>query len=78
MTRLLRTQRLLQQAKLPDSPPEDMTSADFLQHMAVDKKVQNNQIRLILLKAIGKSVVTADFDPNCFKDTLGAFTHQSD
>ena len=72
-----RTKRLLQHAQLPDLPPSDMTPSDFLQHMAVDKKVQNKQIRLILLKAIGQSLITADFDPDCLKDTLGAFTQQS-
>jgi len=30
--------RLFQRAGLPVVPPEEMTEADFLEHMAIDKK----------------------------------------
>ena len=41
-----------------------MTKADFRNIMAVDKKVQDGRLRLILLKGpLGSCVVTGDFDP---------------
>lgn len=50
-------------AKLPIVPPSEMTKDDFLSTMAVDKKVLDGQLRLVLLKSIGHAIVTSDFDP---------------
>ncbi|MDX9874058.1 MAG: 3-dehydroquinate synthase [Spongiibacteraceae bacterium] len=52
---------LLGRAGLPVSRPADMTVEQFLQLMAVDKKVLDGQLRLVLLKALGEAVVTSDF-----------------
>lgn len=52
---------LLKQAKLPVVPPACMQAADFLRHMAVDKKALDGQIRLVLLERIGEALVTADY-----------------
>lgn len=52
---------LLKAAKLPLAPPQSMTAQDFIALMARDKKVLTGQIRLVLLEAIGKAVVTEDF-----------------
>jgi len=42
--------------------------------MAVDKKVLDGALRLILLKgALGNSVVTGDFDPEALTATLDEF-----
>lgn len=59
---LERAKSLIERARLPVTPPPVMTKASFLQHMGVDKKVQDGRIRLVLLKACGKAVVTSDFD----------------
>ena len=40
--------------------------------MAVDKKVQDGRLRLVLLKAIGESLVTDRFDPALLRATLDA------
>jgi 3-dehydroquinate synthase len=49
----------------------------FLDTMAVDKKVANGQLRLILLKGeLGGCVFTGDFDRTKLDDTLDAFTQQ--
>ena len=53
---------LLERAGLPVMPPAQMTPNSFIQHMAVDKKVLDGQIRLVLLQACGKAIVTSDFD----------------
>jgi 3-dehydroquinate synthase len=65
-----RAVRLLVRAGLPVVPPADMASDDFLQHMAVDKKVLNGQLRLILLRGLGEAVVTGDFAREVLESTL--------
>ena len=51
-----------------------MTPQDFMRLMAVDKKAQEGQIRLILLKgALGSCVVTGDFDHEKLSETLQHF-----
>jgi len=52
---------ILDSAKLPLRPPKGMTVAQFLDLMAVDKKVLDGQLRLVLLRSIGEAVVTSDF-----------------
>ena len=65
-----RAARLLLAAGLPVVPPAEMTAEDFLQHMAVDKKVLDGQLRLVLLKAMGEACVTADYPASLLQDVL--------
>lgn len=65
-----RAVRLLSRAGLPVVPPADMRAEDFLKHMAVDKKVLNGQLRLVLLKRLGEAVVTGDFPREVLEATL--------
>ncbi|MBF1801759.1 3-dehydroquinate synthase [Alloalcanivorax profundimaris] len=58
---------------LPVSAPEGMTTADFNDLMALDKKVQNGRLRLVLLNQIGDALVTGDYDPTALTRTLEAF-----
>ncbi|HHC73962.1 MAG TPA: 3-dehydroquinate synthase, partial [Thiothrix sp.] len=53
---------LLESANLPTQPPKDMTAEQFIAGMAVDKKVMDGVLRLVLMKSWGESVVTADYD----------------
>jgi 3-dehydroquinate synthase len=62
--------RLIERAKLPIFPPAEMNPDQFLGLMAVDKKVLDKKLRLVLLKAIGRSVVTEDFDLARLNETL--------
>lgn len=55
---LARLENLLKQAQLPTKVPASMSSAKFLELMAVDKKVINGKIRLVLLRSIGQAFVT--------------------
>ena len=50
---------LLASVNLPVLPPE-MTQEQFLGLMAVDKKVLDGQLRLVLLKQVGLAVVTSE------------------
>jgi 3-dehydroquinate synthase len=65
-----RAVHLLSRAGLPVVPPADMSAEDFLKHMAVDKKVLNGQLRLVLLKRLGEAVVTSDFPREVLEATL--------
>ena len=62
--------RLLIRAGLPVVPPVNMRAEDFLKHMAVDKKVLDGQLRLVLLKRLGEAVVTSDFPREVLEATL--------
>lgn len=53
-----RVRDLLVRAGLPVEPPATMQAEDFLRYMAVDKKVKEGQLRLILLQQLGQAVVT--------------------
>lgn len=64
--------RLFLAAGLPVVPPQAMTPADFLEHMAVDKKVLDGQLRLVLLRSLGEAVVTSDYPRDILSATLAA------
>lgn len=64
--------KLLVQAGLPVVPPLTMTADTFLTHMAVDKKNIDGHIRLVLLRDLGDSVVTAEYPADLLRDTLTA------
>ncbi len=67
---LERTLDLIARAGLPTSPPAQMSENRFLSLMAVDKKVLEGRLRLVLLNAIGKAVVSEDFDSAKLSETL--------
>ncbi len=54
---------LLLAAGLAVLPPPGLDPQEFLELMAADKKVAAGRLRLVLLRAIGEAVVTADFPP---------------
>ena len=63
---------LLARAKLPITAPADMTPETFVELMGVDKKVLDGRLRLVLLAAMGKAVVTSDIDANLLAKTFEA------
>jgi 3-dehydroquinate synthase len=67
-----RTRELLQHAGLPTSPPPGMGPGQFLKFMAVDKKVLDGGLRLVLLKSIGAAFVSGDFDSGLLDTTLAS------
>ncbi len=67
---LARTKAMFEIAGLPVLPPENMTEDDFIQLMSVDKKVLEGKIRLVLIKELGRAIVTDDFDHDLLKQTL--------
>jgi 3-dehydroquinate synthase len=69
-TEVERAAALIRAAGLPVAPPPEMSRQQFLDLMAVDKKASDSGLRLVLLQAIGKAVVTADFRPELLGSTL--------
>ena len=67
-----RALRLLIKAGLPVVPPAEMTPEHFLEHMAVDKKVLDGRLRLVLLRRIGDAIVTDEFSREVLDATLRA------
>lgn len=67
-----RIRSLIAVVGLPVSPPAEISPTRFRELMAMDKKVMDNRLRLVLLQDIGKALVTADFDHTKLDATLTA------
>jgi 3-dehydroquinate synthase len=67
-----RTRDVIARGKLPVTGPKDLSNERYLELMAVDKKVEAGQIRLVLLKELGEAVLTADYDAALLQQTLDA------
>lgn len=61
---------LLETAKLPVHAPEALTAKGFKKLMAIDKKVLDGRVRLILLRAIGDAYITDDYDDSLLTDCI--------
>jgi 3-dehydroquinate synthase len=71
-TQVDRLRQLLERVGLPvkiDGVPPGVA----LEHMRIDKKVQSGRMRLVLLRAIGDSFVTADYSEPALQRTLSAY-----
>lgn len=65
-----RIERLITAARLPVAPPSQLSSERFLELMAVDKKVQDGRIRLILLHRLGSAVISDDYPQPVLQATI--------
>jgi 3-dehydroquinate synthase len=66
-----RTVALLQAANLPVVAPQ-LGVETYLDLMGLDKKVKDGKIRLILLKAVGQAIFTADYPAEALRATLAS------
>jgi 3-dehydroquinate synthase len=66
-----RMDALFKLAKLPLNAPK-LSVEQYLSLMQLDKKVADGQIRLVLQQAIGKAVMTANYDKTMLNQTLEA------
>ncbi len=64
---------LIGRAALPVVPPDSLNADRFIELMSVDKKVVDGRLRLVLLKGIGRSLITDDFDMNTLRTTLDGY-----
>jgi 3-dehydroquinate synthase len=68
---VVRLQRLLERTGLPVAAKE-VAADTALENMQIDKKVKSGRIRLVLLRGIGTSYVTADYSDTALRKTLTA------
>ncbi len=73
-----RVQALIANCGLPCRAPDNLPPERFIELMAVDKKVLAGKLRLVLMKAVGQALVTADFSADLLKETLERATAQRD
>jgi len=66
-----RLRKLLERAGLP-TEARDLKPDTVLEHMRIDKKVKSGRIRLVLMRSIGGSFVTADYPDAALRRTLEA------
>ncbi|MBA3697215.1 MAG: 3-dehydroquinate synthase, partial [Methylotenera sp.] len=66
---IVRIKKLFAVTKLPVTAP-NLGVEKYLDLMSMDKKVEDGKIRLILQQAIGKSVITSDYDAELLNQTL--------
>ncbi len=67
---LTRLVKLIASAGLPTAPPP-IASERWFESMGMDKKVQNKQLRFVLLRALGDAYVTSDYDHDRLEALLG-------
>ena len=67
-----RIENLFLRARLPVTAPAKLSSALFLELMAVDKKVMDGRLRLVLLKRLGEAVVTDEYPRADLEATLAS------
>jgi 3-dehydroquinate synthase len=68
-----RVTALMRRVGLPVAPPAELGRERFLELMAVDKKVLEGKIRLVIPKGLGRSVVSDAFDPRALHDMLDEY-----
>jgi 3-dehydroquinate synthase len=66
-----RLRTLLRRAGLPVEPPR-LGAECVLERMRLDKKVQAGRVRLVLLNALGRASVSADYPDSVLQQTLAA------
>jgi len=67
-----RLERLVARAGLPTRLPRELPPERMLGLMAVDKKGRAGRVRLVLLRALGEAVVSADYDSAALREALEA------
>ena len=67
---VIRIKRLIESANLPTTPPKEMSVGQFVELMSVDKKVIDGRLRLVLMKALGHSVIAEGVDAGTIEAVL--------
>ena len=66
-----RLRKLLEQTGLP-TEARDLNADNVMEHMRIDKKVKGGRIRLVLMRSIGGTFVTAEYPDAALRRTLEA------
>ena len=65
-----RCRKLIKLANLPTTPPAEISEQQYMDIMAIDKKVDQGKIRFVLLKSLGNAIVTDQYQPDLLQQTL--------
>ncbi len=65
-----RTIDIIERANLPVTAPREMSTQNFLDLMAVDKKVSDGVLKLILFQSLGHAIVTRDYSQQALTETI--------
>lgn len=68
-----RIEQLLARAGLPTVPPDALDADAFLEHMAVDKKNVEGELRVILLEQIGRATLPMPVEITRLRETLATY-----
>ncbi len=68
-----RIEQLLARAGLPTVPPDALDADAFLEHMAVDKKNVEGELRVILLEQIGRATLPMPVEIPRLRETLATY-----
>lgn len=63
---------LLKKANLPVDPPKEINAEQFSKLMSIDKKVQDGVLHLVLMKSLGESFISSNFDKNALQSVLNS------
>ncbi len=66
----MRIEKIINSANLPVRAPDSMNWETFIRLMSVDKKVREGKLHLVLLRKIGKAILTTDFETSLLEETL--------
>lgn len=72
-TDVSRIEHLLARAGLPTVPPDALDADAFLEHMAVDKKNVEGELRVILLKQLGHATLPMPVEITRLRETLATY-----
>ncbi|MDJ0832244.1 MAG: 3-dehydroquinate synthase [Gammaproteobacteria bacterium] len=61
---------LIQRANLPVAAPAEMTVDQYMDIMAIDKKVDQGVIKFVLLRQLGEAFISGDYDKALLQQTL--------
>ncbi len=64
---------LIKKSGLPVEPPDGLGADRIMELMAVDKKVLDGKLRLVLMRGIGAAFVTDGFDMSKLQKTLNSY-----
>ena len=70
-----RIQNILEKANLPTTIKKSMDSESLIKAMSLDKKSIDGNIRLVLLKSIGDSLITGSYSKENFNTVVSNFCH---
>lgn len=70
-----RVVQLIQKAKLPVKIKTKITTRKFLSALALDKKVKQGTINLVLLKSLGNAFITGDYPSDLLADLVKKYVY---